>query len=82
MLRGEVIDICGGSSEELRLERKFTQDGLSKIPGVSDRVISYYTGRATPDYGGLKQLAQFFDVSADSCWTALMSAKQPCRTHR
>ncbi len=52
--------------KELRLEKKFTQDDLSKILGVSDRAIGYYeSGARHPDFEGLKKLAQFFDVSTD-----------------
>ena len=52
--------------KELREEKGITQKELGEILRISPSAIGMYeTSRREPDYGTLKRIAHFFDVSID-----------------
>lgn len=52
--------------KELRLEKGLTLKQLGKILNVRDNTLSQYeTGKRNPQFGFLKEFANFFDISLD-----------------
>ena len=52
--------------QELRKEKKLTQEDVAKRLGVTDRAISKWeNGRGLPDYSLLKPLCELFDISVN-----------------
>ena len=50
----------------LRKEKKLTQAQLGELLGIKERTIRSYEGdERRPDFDGLLEIAQFFDVSLD-----------------
>ena len=52
--------------EELRREKKLTQEDVGEMLGFVDSTISQYeTGKREPDYETLAKIANIFDVTTD-----------------
>ena len=51
---------------QLRKEKKISQKALGEVLGISERNIRFYeSGEHRPDFDGLLQLADYFQVSLD-----------------
>lgn len=56
----------GEKLKELRIEKGLSQRKLGEILGVCNQTVSFWeTGSREPDLDALKEIADYFNVSAD-----------------
>lgn len=66
LVKGETMHLFAFRLQELRKEKRATQNDLAECLGITARAYRYYEeGKRYPDFQGLLTLADYFGVSLD-----------------